>query len=592
MSVRDRIKAFQGDDVSKSYPSRRRSDLLSLKTDESIREPFIRSNSTADKKVGANQREQSMLQPALPPIIKLTVETPIMTEPKAEFPGTLIEVESATLELVKDAPDLKPELPQEPFKEGFKEPETGHPVEGDKDWKRVEQIEAEQQAAMDAEAAKSNYDDHDRVARMEAEQQAAIDAEAAKHGDGDGDGEWDRVAQMEAEQQAAMEAAATAEKATAKDELHEDKSSSVPGAFTEYNSYENTSNGQPAEETRAETRFDEVKANFPATAKEDKQAKPRNQPRATTREVPITRFEDLLDPVVEKEQRKSPSRNKSHESSKNRHAYVEDDRNAHEHVRQTVKEDLSHRERVLFDPLERAEKKHTRHERRTSRHHSHSERLTVDDHHSKEKTRARSPSIRLIRVNDDDDDDHHEHRTHTHRSHSRSTSKHDHDEHEHQPRSARHSTNSLWPSFSTTERKSVTESLGVRRPSHHRTHSDDRHSTHTADTSRSEISIGKLEFAEYVAGKKLDHIPHSAPRDKSPARPMGFVRSHSHTGEYSEGYTREEKLLKKPSGGDETIEHIEHDWEKEKRHRRNSSRREKEKNEPWQVKFLSGIARG
>jgi len=102
----------------------------------------------------------------------------------------------------------------------------------------------------------------------------------------------------------------------------------------------------------------------------------------------------------------------------------------------------------------------------------------------------------------------------------------------------------------------------------------------------------KLEFAEYIAGKRLDHVPQSDPRAKFPQRPLGFVRSHSHTGEYSEGYTRERKLLRKPSGDEEAIEHVEHDWNQDKRHRRNSSKHEKGKSEPWQVKLLSGIARG
>ena len=106
-------------------------------------------------------------------------------------------------------------------------------------------------------------------------------------------------------------------------------------------------------------------------------------------------------------------------------------------------------------------------------------------------------------------------------------------------------------------------------------------------TFASDLSPRKLEFAEYVAGKRLSNS--SLSPQKLPPRPMGFVRSRSHTGHYSEGYTRDKSLLRKPDD-DEVIEIVDHDWERgERRHsRHNSSHME---DEPWQVRFVTEIAR-
>ncbi|KAK5086990.1 hypothetical protein LTR05_004161 [Lithohypha guttulata] len=511
-NVRDRIKAAEAltgqSHNDGGSESRRRGHKLSLKTDEHIKEEFLRRGDGGwHKKVDIGQQENFKVPPAMSPIIKLITETPVVTSSKG-VPGRLR----------KEIPGAFEPVPGESSaKSGAKQ---------DREWSRVEEMEAAQQAEMDLHTV---------------------------------DGEWDRVAQLEAEQQAAMDAEA-AMRSTA-------ESSSKP---------------------RRE------KPDKPARGKLDKSSQNKSSDSPATRNIPVGRFDDLIGKTDVKDTKNKSPGSKSRPSVRARHVHISDDDDDDDMKPAATfpaKDDLSSREQVLFDPVEYAEKKQARRERRAARQQDRAERLVVDEQ-PRERSRAKSPSIRLFRVNyDDDDDDDNDNGgkalRKSHRLRSRSTHDYVPESYQSPPTSARRSTNSLWPSFSDSQRRSMSdvfESSGRRRHSHTRTHSDD---LSTADSTRSTVSIKKLEFAEYMAGRKLDHMPLSPP--KLPSRPMGFVRSLSHTGEYSEGYTREKKLLRRPSR-DEVIEDFDHDWDRRVDH---SSRRRvsHKKDEPWQVKILQEIAK-
>jgi len=595
MSVRDRIKAAEGlqaDKARDGHSNHRGNPKLNLKTDERIKEEFLKkADGGWHKKIDVGQ-QGTFTPSALPPIIKLTVDTPVTARTAVKLPDhvsrAITTVLDSPVEYSNKKTNLKGALLSTPSAENSRSQagSSSRIVDGsvsagstldDGGWNRIEQMEAEQQAAIDAEAGKTGDTDRDRAIRTEPEQIVTTGSENHRHDDG----EWDRVAKMEAMQQAAMEA----ETAAARGESHDMRSQNVPGAFTEDAPYDDDSAGEFAPTTKDRSYTQENKRLNSASVKgHNAKSKSERPAKGSTRVVPIAHFEDLLDQVDVVRERSGSSRRKN--PSKSRHAHVEEEEQIEEQSKQEDHGDMANREKVLFDPLEWANKKQARRERRRSQQHARHERNSVEDHHPREHVHARSPSIRLIRVNDDDDDDLHERRSHYQRHRSRSRSKHDHENHD------RASTSTLWPSFSNTERRSMGETFGARSSSHHRTRSDDLQSTYTTDSTQSRISMKKLEFAEYIAGKRLDHVPQSDPRAKFPQRPLGFVRSHSHTGEYSEGYTRERKLLRKPSGDEEAIEHVEHDWNQDKRHRRNSSKHEKGKSEPWQVKLLSGIARG
>lgn len=610
-SVRDRIKAaesLQGQDAAQSSASHRRGHRLSLKTDEHIKEEFLRRGDGGwHKKVDIGQQEKFIPRPDLPPVIKLTAETPVVSEPKKKLPGKLAKGKTATLESMSvqqqvqlPAADTIPQLVD--LKTTVLPTVTVvETTDVESDWDRVHRLEAEQQAAMDAEAAatkpqqptipkeeppaskdvapeipgafvsapdtsgsphEKKEEDWDRVRRLEAEQQASMDAEAAlskaavEEAAKDEHADWDRVRKMEAAQQAKMDADAAL--------------------------------------------ADEAADAFESARQKNGSGSPKARPKSKTKDVPIGLFESLLDDdPPKKSPKQASSRVRSHSKVEGVHSSHEVHTTRSTHARNS-RGDLSDREQILFDPLEWEKKQQAKEARRAERKQSRTERLSVDVEH---KSRARSPSIRLVRTEHSDEEDHghrehREHRQHRERSEhhgqksrSRSTHKNE-SEHTHSPpHSARRSTSSLWPSFSDSTRRSVSDVFEVsshhQHPRHSRTASDAQSTT----TTRSEMSPKNLEFVEYFAGKKVDHVSHASP-PKSPPRPMGFVRSHSHTGEYTEGYTREKKLLRKPTDED-IFESDDHDHDhghknrRESRHHSHSHR----KDTPWEIKLLQGIAR-
>lgn len=310
------------------------------------------------------------------------------------------------------------------------------------------------------------------------------------------------------------------------------------------------------------------------------------------KDVPISKYESLLD-EADDDRPPAKARDRSRSRAAPRKAYVED----HEEIQEAA-EGVSPREKVIFDPVARnghdEEEPHSRpkHRRRKSYQRERSERHTAVDDASEDQHRARSRSSRPRsehhRHSHNGGEVHQEQRRPKHSSRSRSR----HEDYTNAPHSPPHtspknahrSSHTLWPSFSQSERRSMSDILDTAsirpRSSHSKTRSDiSTTSTHT------ELSPKKLEFAAYMAGKKLDHTA-SAPLKPLP-KPMGYVRSRSSTGEYSEYYTRERRLLRKPSE-DEIIEHIGYD---RGRKERRSSGHVKGEAAPWQVKIMQGIAR-
>lgn len=308
--------------------------------------------------------------------------------------------------------------------------------------------------------------------------------------------------------------------------------------------------------------------------------------------VPISKYESLLSGEEEAyPSRRGNSRDRSRTAS--RKAYVEDHDEAHE-----AEEEISPREKVIFDPVawngHDEDEKHsrTKHRRRKSYQRERGDSRGALDDPVQDQFRARSRSSRPRSERQShsyhEEGAHHEHPRRKHSSRSRSRREHHVDAPHSPPHSppgnARRSSHSLWPSFAQSERRSLSdifETASIRpRSSHSRTRSDV--STSSAHT---ELSPKKLEFAEYIAGKKLEHLPNTPL--KLPPKPMGYVRSRSSTGEYSEYYTREKRLLRKPSE-DEIVGHLEHDRGRRERH---SSWHDRKEAEPWQVKIMQGIAR-
>lgn len=515
-SVRDRVKlaeARAGADSPSSHGhgAARRGHILSLKTDEHIKEESLRRSDGGWHK-NINVQQQIVPDPVLPPVIKLTSETPIVTHSNKPLPG----------KLGKQIPGA--------FVSVAEESSTPPACKDNDDWERVAAMEAAQQAAMQAEA-------------NQAENAEVVD-------------DWDRVARLEAEQHAAMQAEMTGSRrrATSKTDSRRD------GLYRRKTSR----NGSITDD-------------------------------GVLRDIPTARFECLLSQEPKRKALTSSVKNKIKRPSEARHARVSDE-DVEDHATSAVEEvEASTREQVLFDPIEYAQKRQARQERKAARNEARQERLAVHEAIS-EKSRARSPSIRLIRINYDGEGDHEGSAARNksksrHRSRSRSAHKH---EHEHISRTEtspppieRRSNISLWPSFSTTHRRSMSDVHGheaQKRSSHSRHHSEDRS---VAGSAHSAVSARKLEFAEYVAGKKLDHTVLVPP--KSLPRPMGFVRSHSHTGEYSEGFTREKSLLRKPSKEDVVDDR--YDDLETKRNDGERYRAERKKQEPWQMRIMQEVLR-
>ncbi|KAJ8609303.1 hypothetical protein MRB53_039178 [Persea americana] len=440
---------------------------------------------------------------------------------------------------------------------------------------------------MDLAEGKTRHDEWDRVAAMEAQQQAEMDAaailaEAEKAEAEKSKGakaskkkatQWDRVAAREAKQQADMDADAIL------DELAKDKKTKrradieAAAMLAEFEKEE-------AARKRVPGAFDDP-FGFgmePASSSVPKAPKRKESLKAGSKKnVPAAKFEDLFDEEVIIDEPSSHSRSPVRERAKSKIAHISED----EEELLYQKPKASNREKILFDPVEYQRKKQARQERRASR-------QLVDEVEDKPKSRARtarSPSILLVHVNDDD--------RHAHRSQHRSRSRSNHGHHDrnqrHSPDDHRRSSGSLRPSFSSSTRRSVSDMLDpfMRSPrsSHHRSYSDN----HSMASTRSEISVKKLEAVEYIAGKRLEHLPLSPP--KSPSRPAGFIRSRSHTGQYSEGFTHDRKLLRKPSDEDEVIDHVHHDWESPKQRRQSRHSHSRSKDEPWQLKILHEIVR-
>lgn len=158
------------------------------------------------------------------------------------------------------------------------------------------------------------------------------------------------------------------------------------------------------------------------------------------------------------------------------------------------------------------------------------------------------------------------------------------------PTSARRSSNLLWPSFSNSERRSlgdVFEASSTRSKSPR----PRPRSFHSTSSLRTEASSKTLELAEYFAGQKLDYLPQAPPSPQPKNRPLGFVRAMSSTGEYTEYYTRDKTLLRKPDE-DEFLEPThEHRVRRERHSFHGGLERKKDHDRPWQVKLLQGIAK-
>lgn len=183
------------------------------------------------------------------------------------------------------------------------------------------------------------------------------------------------------------------------------------------------------------------------------------------------------------------------------------------------------------------------------------------------------------------------------RSSSRSGSTHrDASESHHSPpSSARRSSHTLWPSFSHSERRSVgdildTSSIRSKSPRPRASSTHSATSVRTDNTSASK-TIG---IAEYIAGQKLEHVTSAPLSPPLPARPLGFVRSKSSSGEYSEYYTRDKHILRKPDD-DEVFESIDEHHKVRLEHRNSHGggghERRKSDSTPWQVKLMQGIAK-
>lgn len=385
-------------------------------------------------------------------------------------------------------------------------------------------------------------DDWKRVEDMEAAQQAAMDADLKR--------DWEPAASLEVEQQAAMDAEASTKEVDA--------------------------SSKSAQQQRKDSQKHKSRHTHDSNAAKD------------LKEVPGFRLAKVAPDHSKDRAPFSSEKRKSKSPPGTKHARVDDQKTENGAAPDSDAGDAEAREQVLFDPVEYAEKKQARRERKVARAEARMEQHIAREAMS-ETARSRSPSIGLFRFNHDDDNDAGASAQNIRRERSRSCPRSSHERltPEQEPRSQTQRPSSfLWPSFSG-HRRSMSDFLekdSPRRRSHSRHHSDN-HSV--AGSTHSVVSERKLEFAEYIAGKKLDQIPLVPP--KSPLRPMGFVRSRSHTGEYSEGYTRNKALLRKPED-DEAIDDeysgidIKH---RDKMH----YRAEQKKHKPWQMRVMQEVLR-
>lgn len=291
-------------------------------------------------------------------------------------------------------------------------------------------------------------------------------------------------------------------------------------------------------------------------------------------------------------------------SSKSRHARVEDynDSNSDRHSSDgNDGEDLDGSRGPSRSPSKRRQRRSSRQERPLLEEVTSEETSRARSRGSRSKSAQREHSSTRSKSAPRDHDEKHSHAgipasADIRRSSSRSGSTHrtKSESHHSPPTSARQSSNTLWPSFSRSERRSmgdIFETGSIRskspRPRANSTHSAT--SVRTDDTSASK-TIG---IAEYFAGGKLEHVTNAPLSPPMKDRPLGFVRSKSSSGEYSEYYTREKHILRKPED-DEVFESIE-EHHKVRLEHRNSHHRDGERKKsdatPWQVKLMQGIAK-
>ncbi|KAJ9651292.1 hypothetical protein H2198_009414 [Neophaeococcomyces mojaviensis] len=154
----------------------------------------------------------------------------------------------------------------------------------------------------------------------------------------------------------------------------------------------------------------------------------------------------------------------------------------------------------------------------------------------------------------------------------------------------RRSSHSLWPSFSRSGRRSTTGlTEGMPKPRSKSTHSTTNPDDHSIAEKPPHSPRKEIGFMEYVSGKKLDHLPDATMRPK-PSERMGYVRSKSSTGRYSEHFTRDKRLLRKPDE-DEFLEYSDYDRQRKSRHGSWHDVAHQRKDEPWQVKLARGLVK-
>jgi len=162
----------------------------------------------------------------------------------------------------------------------------------------------------------------------------------------------------------------------------------------------------------------------------------------------------------------------------------------------------------------------------------------------------------------------------THQRPSIQPHKHSSDSHLNISQTPRRSSSSFWPSFSPSKRRS---------PSIQPKPADD---SSILDKPLPSPSPSKeISFMEYASGKKLDttYPPDTSPKLK-PSERLGYVRSRSSKGGYSEHFTRDKRLLRRPSD-DEVLEY----YSDHSRERRRDAATKKRGDEPWGVKLARGL---
>lgn len=533
-SVRDRIRAAeaaQGGEKGHSSSHRHRGHKLALNTDEHIKEEFLRRGDGGwSKKVDIGQQEAYVPPPDVP-FIKVTLETPIVESKSPSLPG---------------------KLPKSAFESISEENEGETRAPG-----------AVSSAPVPPAAAEATSSSAPPLVTVE-------DKGKAK--------------------EKGMEDGSTRKSEAKTAPAPAPKSVSVPEVTPE-----------PAKK-KLEPAKEQPKI---VISKEEDEPRPKSESAVPTidpakREVHPEYAEDTM-------HRSTPSRSGSRRrsSKKHLHARVDDHYDSHdeEHQRGLDFHDVDWSGSGSRTPSRASSKRRHRKSSSTRDERPILEYIGDDSEHlsrSRSKSAHREYSEHHV---------HHEHRSHSrhshhshaevpsspriHKSSSRSGSTHRHgsESHHSPPSSARHSSNTLWPSFSSSERRSVSDMLdpgSIRsKPPRPRTHSTSSIRTDTTTTSKA------VEFAEYFAGQKLEHtvsVPLSPPIKQ---RPLGFVRSKSSTGEYHEYYTRDKYLLRKPD--EDVVFEVHEDQKIHIEHRRHGSHggneRKKEDDTPWQVKLMQGIAR-